>query len=178
MAEEDDPDTRLEAYRRRGFSPIDPPLTEQMSAMDGLDTESEYLVVSVHAYPAEIFEERARQVKVGSRKVLKKQGLFNKEMAEVDEYIFETQIERIPTGKFYDTHIDKARLAKDIQEACNKMHQLGYVLLSQSEVISGRYAYKFVNDINFANRYAATGGFGYGYSVTDGVVLTFRKMRA
>ncbi len=60
---------------------------------------------------------------------------------------------------------DIGGLAAKIEEACNRLHEEGYDVISILPSVSG-HSEKGV---------MAQGGFGFGFSVTDGAVITGRR---
>lgn len=67
-------------------------------------------------------------------------------------------------------------------EACNSLAEDGYEVVHISDVIDGRYQWKTWEGKNSHGVLGHNGttwgglvwGYGYGYSVTDGVVITAR----
>ncbi|MGO9389023.1 hypothetical protein, partial [Rhodoblastus sp.] len=72
------------------------------------------------------------------------------------------------TGEYSDTNIDIAKFAKEIEDVCNKFYADGYDVVSTIDVIEGNYSF----DDGTGEAKAA---YGYGYSVTDGVVILFKN---
>ena len=130
-----------------------------------------YKTVCISANYAEIKKKRTDRVKVGTRTVQKRKGMFSGEMVDVEEDVFEDREVWYGTGKYYDTRIDMADLARRIQETCNQYWDAGYELVQTIDTIEGRYNYEAKTGAQGTWGY----GYGYGYSITDGVVLLFRK---
>ncbi|MCP4344399.1 MAG: hypothetical protein GY795_02610 [Desulfobacterales bacterium] len=61
--------------------------------------------------------------------------------------------------KIRDGYVSLEELSNEIQKACNHMYNNGYEVISIIPIIRGNY------DTDFNNA-------GWGYSVTDGVVIT------
>lgn len=127
---------------------------------------------------AALYEEKKVKRQTGTRKVQKKKGIFSSELIEVDEPIYEEAIEKVPTGKYSDTHINIDDFARRITDACNDLHEKGYDVIKITEVIEGRYNYAFQANGSRVDNHCSGGGgygYGYGYSVTDGVVILAKK---
>lgn len=60
---------------------------------------------------------------------------------------------------------DLAELSTLIEDACNRLHEEGYDVISILPSVSGHSERGAINQ----------GGYGFGYSVTDGVVITARR---
>lgn len=130
----------------------------------------------VRANMATLYEEKKVKRQVGVRKAEKKKGMFSSEVIEVEEPIYEEVIEKVPTGKYSDRYIDIDDFAQRISDACNKLHEDGYDVIKVTEVIDGRYNYAWDRYGLSTNGSAATCySYGYGYSVTDGVVILGKK---
>lgn len=140
-----------------------------------MDDRPQYLTYWMTVPYAELVEKKNRVRKVGTRKVQKSRGIFNKETYEADEDIVESYEEWVGTGKFSDTNIDVRKLAEGIQKACNDYWESGYELTQMIDCIKGNYSYKA--DIGGGVNTTWAWGYGYGYSVTDGVVMVFRKRK-
>lgn len=123
---------------------------------------------------APLQKKKSEKVKVGTRMVQKKKGMFSSEMIEVEEDIFETKTSWVKTGEYSDTQIDVEDLAQKIQDACNDYWADGYELVQMVDTLKGRYDAK--TNVNSGQQgFTWAWAYGYGYSVTDGVVLLFRK---
>lgn len=130
----------------------------------------------VRANMATLYEEKKVKRQVGVRKVQKKKGMFSSEMIEVDEPIYEESIEKVPTGKSSETYIGIDDFAQRITAACNKLYEEGYDVIKVTEVIAGRYDHNWGKYHDSTNGSASTCySYGYGYSVTDGVVILGKK---
>lgn len=137
-----------------------------------------YVTDWIRAKMSPLGENVTNRVKVGTRTVQKRKGMFNSEMVDVEEDIFEQQTSWIPTGKFSETQIDAADLSTRIEETLNDYWSRGYELVQIMDYIEGRYNWK--TDSGRANHAVVEAGmwsyaYGYGYSLTDGVVMVFRK---
>lgn len=62
-------------------------------------------------------------------------------------------------------HADLAELATLIETACNALHEEGYDIISILPSVSG-HSEKGV---------MSQGGYGFGFSITDGAVITARR---
>jgi len=113
---------------------------------------------------------------VGVHKHTRTEGVFRKKEVDVEEPIYEDCEEYAPTGKASDKFIDKSDFAESIEAACNRLAREGYEVHSITPIICGAYNWAsrgmetqaFQTPANFA------GGYGYGYSFTDGAVVTGR----
>lgn len=124
----------------------------------------------VRANMADIKEKKKVKHQVGTQKVTKTKGLFKREEIEIEEPVYETREEWVPTGKKSDTYIDIEDFSKRITDACNNLHEDGYDVLSIISTIDGRYNYNTsAGPMGQAGGYGW--GYGYGYSVTDAVVI-------
>jgi hypothetical protein len=125
---------------------------------------------------AALYEEKKVKRQTGVRKVQKKKGIFSSAIVEVDEPIYEEVIEKVPTGKHSDTYINIDDFARRMTDACNDLHEKGYDVIKITEVIEGRYNYAYDKYGTGFNGAAPTCySYGYGYSVTDGVVILAKK---
>lgn len=119
---------------------------------------------------ASINEKKRVKRQVGTRKIKKIQGFFQRKKLEVEEPIYEIHDEWVSTGKKSDKYIDIKDFSIKIVDACNKLHADGYDVISIISTIDGRY-----NHHSDSGKMGETGGFGlgygYGYSVTDGAVI-------
>ncbi len=88
-------------------------------------------------------------------------GAFNNQ--ETKQGIFRGKA----VNRTYETFsTDKEQLALDITDACNEYANQGYELVSSTPIQNGIYNYDTSMDC----------AFGYGVSVTSGVVLTFKNL--
>lgn len=60
---------------------------------------------------------------------------------------------------------DLADLSAQIEDACNRLHEEGYDVISILPSVGGHSERGAINQ----------GGYGFGYSVTDGAVITARR---
>lgn len=134
---------------------------------------AKYRTVRVGVSMLENTKKKKVKVKVGTKKISKTVGIFNRDVTEVEIDVFEDRTEWVGTGTYSDLHIDGVKFSKDIQAACNRMSREGYELMSTSDIISGRY--NFQTGSTGIHPYAIGYSYGYGYSVTDGIVLIFKK---
>ena len=125
---------------------------------------------------AALYEEKKVKRQVGVRTVQKKKGIFSSEVVEVEEPVFEEVVERVPTGKYSDRYINIDDFARMITDACNDLDKAGYDVVKISEVIEGRYNYTW-DKFDYSTNGSASScySYGYGYSVTDGVVIIGKK---
>jgi hypothetical protein len=130
----------------------------------------------VRASKAALYEEKKSNRQIGIRKVQKKKGIFGSEVTEIDEPIYEEVIEKVPTGKYSDSIIDIEDFARRITDACNDLNETGYDVIKITEVIEGQghYAYGPFDQSGGASN-ATCYSYGYGYSVTGGVVILGKK---
>lgn len=62
-------------------------------------------------------------------------------------------------------NVDRAGLAAEIEAVCNALHDEGYDIVSVFPTLRG----------HSASGMTANGGWGYGFSVTDGAIITARR---
>lgn len=137
-------------------------------------SDKPYVTYWISAQMAPTGKNVREQVKVGTRTVQKRKGMFNSEMMDVEEDVFEQRTRWVPDGKLSDISIDKGKLAEDIAKAANDYAETGYDLFQIIDCIEGRYNYEAKTGI--ASNAGMWGwGYGYGYSLTDGVIMAFRK---
>ena len=87
----------------------------------------------------------------------------------------EEQTRRVLTGKYSDTSIDNAKLAKDIARAANEHAKAGYELLQIIDYIGGNYALQ--GNVWGVVPPQLPWASAYGYSLTEGVIMVFRKSK-
>lgn len=141
------------------------------------DERKRVVSIAVWAQMMPLGENQTIQVQVGTRKVVREKGLFKKEMVEEEEPIFEPQTKFVPNGKRSSTTVDINDLRQKIEDACERLIADGYEIHTIMPIISGAYNYR---DIESSKRtLGATitekmdgGGWGYGYSYTDGAIIT------
>lgn len=125
----------------------------------------------------EMGEWKTTRRRVGTKKVVKTMGVFNKKEIEVDEPIYETERQWMPSGKVSDVQVDIENFGEMIEQACNELHDAGYEVFSITPVIRGNYQYKEnPGKIQKGSGYIGH-AFGFGYSVTDGVVVLGKLIR-
>lgn len=134
-----------------------------------------YAYRTVRANMTALYEEKKVKRQVGVRTIQKKKGIFSSEVVEVEEPVFEEVVERVPTGKYSDRHINIDDFARMITDACNDLDKKGYEVVKISEVIEGRYNYAWDKYGTSVNSAPTCYSYGYGYSVTDGVVIIGKK---
>ena len=95
----------------------------------------------------------------------------------VQGYFSDSQIEKFEKEGVSPTDIDAHRLTHDITEAINILNYEGFSVISITPVTGGVYKYNS-GEISSAHRIfrdtekiSGTGGFGYGYSYTSGVII-------
>ena len=128
------------------------------------------LFVSAKMFQEHELKTVRKQVDVHKR--VRTEGVFRKQEVEVEEPIFADCEEYVPTGQASDTIIDIDRLAESIEIACNSLDRDGYEVHSITPVICGSYDWR-ARGVSSAHAKVA-GGFGYGYSLTQGAVITGR----
>jgi hypothetical protein len=140
----------------------------------------QYKTAWVVANGVEIKKKVTVRVKIGSRKVQKRKGLFASEMIELEEDVFENREEWHGTGQYSDRRIDNESLAQRIAKVCNDYWNAGYELVQSIDTLEGRYNFDWkTGGIGTGVGAGVYGyGYGYGYSMTDGVVLLFRRRAA
>lgn len=129
----------------------------------------------VRAGMSPLYKKQKVKRQVGVRQVEKRKGLFSSEKQVVEEPVYETVDEHVPTGKYSDCYIDIDDYARRITKACNELDEEGYDIVKISEVIEGSY-YGDAKPASGAGGAIRGGyGYGYGYSVTDGVVIIGKR---
>jgi len=116
-------------------------------------------VVYVSSYFKRIGKNVTKKVATGE----KKKGILGGE-----KDITKKVTEWVETG-CSDCEIDGDRLAQDIGKAVQQLNSEGYEVVSVTEVTSGRYSWATTGGNNNA-------GYGYGYSITEGVTIVARKV--
>ena len=136
-----------------------------------------YTYRKLRANMAPLVKEQKVKKQVGVRKVMKKKGLLRTEMIEVDEPVFEEVVEDVPTGTYSDTQINLEDLARRIADTCNELDQAGYDVIKISDIVRGAYNYAVDRYHSVTNSSAPDTcySYGYGYSVTDGVIIIGKK---
>ena len=137
---------------------------------------STYRTMYVSAQMGEIHQKKKVRTQVGMHKRTRTEGLFSKKEVEVEEPIYEDVDEWVPTGQISDTFIEPFDFASSIEDACNRLADAGYEVHSILPVIRGDYnwASRGVETQPFQTPANVAGGYGYGYSYTDGAVITGR----
>ncbi|ANU38708.1 hypothetical protein [Vibrio scophthalmi] len=82
------------------------------------------------------------------------------------------QEERWENTGFSKREIDGKRLAWDIEAAVGSLNTEGYEVVSVVMVTSGDYAWNTVD----ARNGGVLGAYGYGYSYTEGAIITAKKI--
>ena len=128
-------------------------------------------IVNKTVYVSSSFKPVGKEVKVKVLTGEKKKGFFGG-----DEEITRTEIQWEQTG-YSDCEIDGNRFTNDIQEAILGLNSDGYVVTSITPIISGRYNYQYQANGTRIDNHCSGGGFsyGYGYSITEGVVIVGQK---
>jgi hypothetical protein len=151
-------------------------------------------VVTVFAW-AEMeprYETRKVKRQIGTEMVKKTKGLLFKSEVEVETPTFETVEETFLAGRS-ETRVDLEDLAQKTAALCDRLAADGYDVVSITPVQSGRFktdrGHSWVSRIGHQGKnvpekwgsdpgYGAVWSWGYGYSVTDGVMVTGRWRRA
>lgn len=136
-----------------------------------------FKTVFVKAYLKQEVRERVANVQVGTRTISKRKSLYESEMVQEEEPVFEQRVEKVGTGKHSDTEIDAEDFSQRIEKACNDMYEKGYDLVSMTDVIRGAFHYDCKPNQSRTDHLCAGGGYSisYGYSMTDGMMIMFRK---
>lgn len=74
-----------------------------------------------------------------------------------------------------DKEIDGVQLANDLQDEIFKLNSDGYFVTSISPITSGEYKYDSSSPFH-NSRDAASYGWGYGFSYTEGMLIVARKL--
>ena len=113
--------------------------------------------------------------RVGTKKVKQVTGILKKEEVEVEQPVFEIEREWVNTGRVSDVQIDVDQFATDITDACNALDAEGYEVVNITPVVRGQYQHQHKE----GNLKKGTGftsyGLGFGYSVTDGVIILGKR---
>ncbi len=80
----------------------------------------------------------------------------------------------VELNEYRDDRIDGARLSQDTELALNQLEAEGFEVLSITPVISGNYSWTNYSKSS-VNSGAASTCASWGYSVTEGVIVTARK---
>ncbi|MEM1346565.1 MAG: hypothetical protein AAGI34_18555 [Pseudomonadota bacterium] len=116
--------------------------------------------------PVYRIEETNRQI--GTRRVWKRKGLLGKKV-EVEEPVFEKIYHE--TGKFSDVIPDYQELSDRIAENCEDLERSGYRVISVLPIVEGNYRWNSLTN----NMSHGFGGYGYGFGVTRGAIITGRR---
>lgn len=133
---------------------------------------STYRTLYVSTQMGEVHHKKKVRTQVGVHKHTRTEGLFSKKEVEVEEPIYEDVDEWVPTGQISDTFIEPLNFASSIEDACNRLADAGYEVHSILPVIRGAYNWH-ERGVSSALS-GVSGGYGYGYSFTDGAVITGR----
>ena len=139
------------------------------------DPRLTYRTLYVSTQMGEIHSSKKVKKQVGVHKVTRTEGVFKKKEVEVEEPIFEDQMEYTPTGEISDTFIDHRVFIGTIEDACNTMAEAGYEVISIMPIIRGAYSWRERGVSSVLAGLA--GGYGYGYSYTDGAVVPARLLK-
>lgn len=71
-----------------------------------------------------------------------------------------------------DTRVDLDKLAAAVDAACNELDEAGHEIVAVNPIQSGRYAAQERRDEQYGKPLGWA--YGYGYSVTDGMLITAR----
>ncbi len=147
-------------------------------------------LVTVYAWAEMEPRHETRKVtrQIGTERVKKTKGVLFKSEVEVEKPVFETVEETILAGRS-ETRVDLDDLAKKTAALCEQLAADGYEVVSIVPIQSGRFkqdsGHKWVSRSGHQGKnapekwgsdpgYGATWSWGYGYSVTDGVMVTGR----
>lgn len=109
----------------------------------------------------EEYEEATGETKKGFFGGEKAVTIKNKRWVELDEYS--------------ENRIDGARLSEDTNKILNQLQSEGFEVLSITPVISGEYSWTGYSKSAGASAGAASTCASWGYSFTEGVMVTARK---
>jgi hypothetical protein len=97
-----------------------------------------------------------------------RKGLFGGE-----KQVFKKAKVHVETDEMADHMVDGARLAHDIEMAATALVSEGYEIISTMPIIGGRYSWqKYGASIGSSADTAVS----WGYSKTDGVIITAKKL--
>lgn len=135
--------------------------------------EYEYLTQAFYAHARPILEKRTVKHKVGTRMVERKKGMFSRETEMIEEDVLENKDEWVPTGKYYDHEIDIIDLATRMEKDMNACAKEGWEVFSNDLTIKGFFDARTIQSVT----QGLTGGWAWGYSLTSGVILTYRRRK-
>ena len=116
------------------------------------------------------FRPVGRETKVEISTGEKKRGFFGRES---DVTKTETQWQQ--TG-WSDCEVDGERLARELQVEIDRLNSDGYSVVSVSPITSGRYDYRYQPNGSAAGSCSGGGfSFGYGYSITEGLIIVAHR---
>lgn len=125
-----------------------------------------------------LYKKKIIKEQTGTKTVTKNKGLFNKTSVEVEEPIYESREEWVPTGEYSETEVNIEEFSNNINKMCQELTASGYRVMQIIPMNSGRYKYEYkeVGSTQriLGNTEAITGGgygYGYGYGITDGVII-------
>lgn len=144
---------------------------------DGNTSKPAYRHVVVRPPMEDIGEWKTIKKQVGMKTIKKKAGVFSKRDIEVPEPIYETSREWVPSGRQSDVQIDLIQFGQMIEQACNNLDEAGYNVISIMPVTRGNYQYKDGGGVLKKGTGSIQSSFGFGYSVTDGMVIVGRLKR-
>lgn len=149
--------------------------TDNNDTATGDETPRLFRSVVVQPKMLAIGEWKNVRKRVGTKKVKQVTGILKKEEVEVEQPVFEIEREWVQTGRVSDVQIDVEQFAEDITEACNLLDAEGYEVVNITPVIRGQYQHQHKE----GNLKKGTGftsyGLGFGYSVTDGVIILGKR---
>ena len=149
--------------------------TDNNDTATGDETPKLFRSVVVQPKMLAIGEWKNVRKRVGTKKVKQVTGILKKEEVEVEQPVFEIEREWVQTGRVSDVQIDVEQFAEDITEACNLLDAEGYEVVNITPVIRGQYQHQHTE----GNLKKGTGftsyGLGFGYSVTDGVIILGKR---
>lgn len=116
---------------------------------------------------------------IGEEEISKQSGFLFKKTSKQTKPVYEEYEDWIPLGGVSETHSDIRSLAQKIEDACNQLAAEGYHVINISKIESGRYHHDVWQGKNHYrdcgakfSKWGAAYAYGYGYSVTDGAIIT------
>ena len=126
----------------------------------------------------EAYEVQTIRRQTGTRSVQKVKGILKPEKVVSEEPVFEFVEEEIPTGELSNTDPNSQACAYDLEEACNTLDAEGYDVISITPILRGVHGH----EIRATALKKGTGeighSFGFGYSITDALIVMGRRRDA
>ena len=122
-----------------------------------------FKTVFVDAYHSQEYKQETYEEPTGEVKT----GLLGRQVE-----VKEKKTRWVPTGNYSDRRIDGGRLANDLETALAQLDADGYDVVAVTPVTSGRYGWQ---EYSRSAHTAANTAVSWGFSVTEGFMITARK---